>query len=147
MSGRLGPWCPRNILPIDFFFRLFSLPDWCLVAKIVSPMSRELFLTRNYLRADFREGDEDSNFSIFRVRRCSEWPNLFTELPFLWKSLIPWIASPLFTENPFFHWKVLHRIPLPKIGSDYPRPKCPLKCCSKLGEFCEKLDEHALTHK
>ena len=26
--------------------------------------------------------------------------------------------SPLFTENPFFHWKVLRRIPCPKIGSD-----------------------------
>ena len=26
------------------------------------------------LRADFREGDEDSNFSVFRVRRFSEWP-------------------------------------------------------------------------
>ena len=26
------------------------------------------------VRADFREGDEDSNFSIFRVRRFTEWP-------------------------------------------------------------------------
>ena len=26
------------------------------------------------IRADFREGDEDSNFSVFRVRRFSEWP-------------------------------------------------------------------------
>ena len=26
------------------------------------------------VRADFREGDEDSNFSVFRVRRFSEWP-------------------------------------------------------------------------
>ena len=26
------------------------------------------------LRADFREGDEDSNFSILRVRRFTEWP-------------------------------------------------------------------------
>ena len=26
------------------------------------------------VRADFREGEEDSNFSIFRVRRFSEWP-------------------------------------------------------------------------
>ena len=24
--------------------------------------------------ADFREGDEDINFSIFRVRRFTEWP-------------------------------------------------------------------------
>ena len=28
------------------------------------------------LRADLREGDEDSNFSVFRVRRFSEWPEL-----------------------------------------------------------------------
>ena len=35
------------------------------------------------------------------------------------KRLIHWIASPIFTENPFFfHWKVLRRIPFPKIGSD-----------------------------
>ena len=27
-----------------------------------------------FLRANFREGDEDSNLSIFRVRRFSEWP-------------------------------------------------------------------------
>ena len=26
------------------------------------------------IRADFREGDEDSNFSLFRVRRLTEWP-------------------------------------------------------------------------
>ena len=26
------------------------------------------------IRADFREGDEDSNFSVFRVRRFTEWP-------------------------------------------------------------------------
>ena len=26
------------------------------------------------VRADFREGDEHSNFSVFRVRRFSEWP-------------------------------------------------------------------------
>ena len=27
-------------------------------------------------RADFREGDEDSNFLIFEVWRFSEWPKL-----------------------------------------------------------------------
>ena len=26
------------------------------------------------LGADFREGNEDSNFSLFRVRRFTEWP-------------------------------------------------------------------------
>ena len=45
-------------------------------------------------------------------------PNLFTELPFLYKSL----PNPPFTElpppfslkSPFSHWKVLRRIPFPK---------------------------------
>ena len=31
-------------------------------------------LAQSMLRADFREGDEDSNFSIFRVWRFSEGP-------------------------------------------------------------------------
>ena len=35
----------------------------------------------------------------------------------LTKPLIHWIASPPFTENPFFHWKLLRRLPFPKIGS------------------------------
>ena len=26
------------------------------------------------LKADFREADEESNFSIFRVQRFTEWP-------------------------------------------------------------------------
>ena len=36
------------------------------------------------LRADFREGDEDSNSSVFRDRRLTgslKGPDLFTELP------------------------------------------------------------------
>ena len=35
---------------------------------------RTLLLSGHLIRADFREGDEDSNFSVFRVRRFSEWP-------------------------------------------------------------------------
>ena len=74
------------------------------------------------LRADFREGDEDSNFSVFRVRRFSEWPEPLHWIAFpveiLTKPLIHWIASPLFNKNPFFHWKVLLRIPFPKFGSE-----------------------------
>ena len=31
-------------------------------------------LKRSWIRADFREGDEQSNFSVFRVWRFSEWP-------------------------------------------------------------------------
>ena len=74
------------------------------------------------VRADFRERDEDSNFSVFRVRRFSEWPEPLHWIAFpveiLTKPLIHWIASPLFTEKPFFYWKVLRRIPFPKIGSE-----------------------------
>ena len=44
----------------------------------------------------FREGDEDSNFSVFRVRRFTEWRGLLTELPLMWKSL----PNPSFTECP-----------------------------------------------
>ena len=32
-------------------------------------MGARIFL----IKADFREGDEDSNFSVFRVRRFTEW--------------------------------------------------------------------------
>ena len=39
-----------------------------------------LVIFKSPIRADFREGDEDSNFSVFRVRRFSEWPE---PLPFL----------------------------------------------------------------
>ena len=70
------------------------------------------------VRADFQEGDEDSNFSIFRVRRLTEWLEPLHWIAFpveiLTKPLIHWIASPLFIEKPFFHWKALRRIPFPK---------------------------------
>ena len=78
-------------------------------------------ILRQRVRADFRERDEDSNFSIFRVRHFSEWPERFgtsslnclscrnpyqtpsfTELP------------PLFTEKPFSSLKSASSHPLPK---------------------------------
>ena len=31
-------------------------------------------LSRNLIRDDFREGDEDNNFSVFRVRQFTESP-------------------------------------------------------------------------
>ena len=34
------------------------------------------------IRADFREGDEDSNFSIFRVRQFTEWPGPLHSIAF-----------------------------------------------------------------
>ena len=65
-------------------------------------------LRGQYLRADFREGDEDSNFSVFRVQQFSEWPKLS-----LLNCLIHWI-SPLFTEKPFFSLKSASSHPLSK---------------------------------
>ena len=75
------------------------------------------------LSADFREGDEDSNFSVFRARRFNEWPEPLHWIAFpveiLTKPLIHWNCLPPFhSKPPFSHWKVLRRIPFPKIGSD-----------------------------
>ena len=50
--------------------------------------------SRGSIRADLRERDEDSNFSVFRTGGSLNGPDLFTELPFLWKSL----PNLLFTE-------------------------------------------------
>ena len=48
------------------------------------------------LRADFQEGDEDSNFSVFRVRRFTEWPEPLHWIAFSVESL----PNPWFTELP-----------------------------------------------
>ena len=57
------------------------------------------------LGADFREVDLDSNFSVFRVRRFTEWPGPLHWLAFpveiLTRPLIHWIPPPP------FHWKPL----------------------------------------
>ena len=64
------------------------------------------------------EGDEDSNFSLFRVRRFTESPGPLHWIAFpveiLTRPLIHWIPSPLFTENPFFSLKRASSHPLPK---------------------------------
>ena len=83
------------------------------------------------LRAGFREGDEDSNFSVFRVRRFTEWPGPLHWIAFpveiLTKPLIHWIASPLFTENSFFSLNSASLHPLqPQIGSE----QCFVVCVS-----------------
>ena len=58
---------------------------------------------------------EDSNFEFFEAGGPLNGPNLFTELPFLWKSLphasFTELPPPFLTEKPFFtHWKVLRGI-------------------------------------
>ena len=54
-----------------------------------------------WIRADLREGGEDSNFSVFRVRRFTEWPGALHWIAFpveiLTKPLIHWVASPVLT--------------------------------------------------
>ena len=71
------------------------------------------------VRADFWEGGWGQQ--LFRFQSRAVHPDLFTELPFMYKS---W-PNPsftecvlLFTKKPFFHWKVLrpHR-PFPRIIS------------------------------
>ena len=100
------------------------------------------WLWTSWLRADFREGDEDSNFSISRVRRFTESPRplhwIAFPVEFLTKPPIHWIASPLFTEKPFFSLKSASSHPFPKIGSDW---SC--KSCSSFGGYIQTPCGHA----
>ena len=92
----------------------------CLICEPYTGIRKTPFGKLRLIGTDFREGDEDSNFSVFRVRRFPEWPGPLHWISFsveiLTKPLIHWIASPLFTEK-HFHWKVLRHIPFPRIGS------------------------------
>ena len=79
---------------------------WIPLLALLELQPSRVFL----IRADFREGDEGSDLSVFRVRRFSEWPEPLHWIAFpveiLTKPLIHWIASPFFSlKNPFFHWK------------------------------------------
>ena len=93
-----------------------------LVKNCLTPSSWVGGRVSGLVRADFWEGDEDSNFSVFRVRRFTEWPGPLCWIAFPVESL----PKPSFTElhppfslkDPFFHWKVLRRIPFPKVCSD-----------------------------
>ena len=63
------------------------------------------------MRADFQEGMRTATFQFSESGGSVNGPNLFTELPFLEKSLPnPWFTElppPFSLKNPFFHWKVL----------------------------------------
>ena len=48
-------------------------PSLSLSCRAGSPKP-VLYEVGRFLRADFREGDEESNFSVFRVLRFFEWP-------------------------------------------------------------------------
>ena len=75
-------------------------------------------MTIYFIGADFGEVDEDSNFSVFRVWRFTEWPGPFHWIAFPVESL----PKPSFTEclsyfhwkPPLFYWNVLRRMPSPK---------------------------------
>ena len=58
------------------------------------------------IRADFREGDEHSNFSVFRVRWFSEWPEPLHWIAFpveiLTKPPFTELPPPFSLKNPFF---------------------------------------------
>ena len=88
-------------------------------------LSSEIFTVS--IRADSWEGDADSNFSVFWVQRFTESPGPLHWIAFpaeiLTKPLIHWIASPLFTENPFFSLKRASSHPLPKKSAWIPHRK------------------------
>ena len=110
--------------------RCFIWSFWCVIKCRFDVTSDAKRLFESYgcgcgwavpdTRADFREGDEDSNFQFSESGGSLNGPDLFTELPFLWKKiltkpLIHWIASPLLTEKPFFiSLKSASSHPLPK---------------------------------
>ena len=78
-----------------------------------------LLLSGSLIRAEFQARDEESNFSVFRVRRVTSTSSLncfSCRSPYHIPHSLN--ASPLFTEKPFFSsLKVLHQIPFPKSGS------------------------------
>ena len=103
-----------------YFLEVEELPG-----QLLEDLHGSSLKLRDFLRADFREEDEDRNFSACRVRRFSEWPEPLHWIAFpveiLTKPLIHWIAAPLFIENPFFSLKSASSHPLPRIGSERSR--------------------------
>ena len=92
---------------------------WCNALHRVSPNK---FQPNFLIKSWFSGRDEDRNFSVFRVRA-------FTESPDLWNCLScrnPYhtphslnCLPPFSLKSPFFHWKVLRRIPFPEISLDW----------------------------
>ena len=92
-----------------------------------------------FLRADCREGDEDSNFSVFRVQQFIEWPR-----PLHWnafpvevqtKPLIHWMPPPS-------HWKKTFSFSL-KRALSHPLPNWLVLACAtlSLGLWSRKLEK------
>ena len=91
-----------------------SLVSWRENAYILEILLSSLFLRTRQVRVrnvpyqswfSGRGCHEDSNFSVFRVRRFTEWPEPLHRIAFpveiLTKPLIHWLASPP------FHWQAL----------------------------------------
>ena len=110
-----------------------------LACKSVKFVSQSVIITAaTYVgvvnSVDFREGDEDSNFSIFRVQRFTEWPRPLHWIAFpvqiLTKPLIHWMPAPFSPKNPFFfslrsvlsHPLPKNRLLLVRHITTYPRP-------------------------
>ena len=105
--------------------RIQAKPPKCLVPFLELPRPKCLVPSLGLaptIKSWFSGRGWGQQLSLFRVRRFTESPGPLHWIAFpveiLTKPLIHWIASPLFTENPFFHWKVFRRIPFPKIGFD-----------------------------
>ena len=85
------------ILMVKFFMELMLTPKlWCdRRFRINLPHSSET-KKRGYIRAEFWEGDETATFQFSESGGSVNGPDLFTESPFLYKSL----PNLSFTELP-----------------------------------------------
>ena len=123
-SGRFGA---RWHLYRDAFAAVFwsgvagTLPRYSCVCvyDIGTPLSALLWLAEEpKIGADFWEVDLDSSFSIFGVRRFTEWPGPLHWIAFpveiLTKPLIHWIPPPFSLKTPSFSLKSASSDPLPK---------------------------------
>ena len=67
VDGRLPALINLNLRDTDHYLHILQLSnDSAHVAHVGVGDGR-------LIRADFREGDEDSNFSVFEVQRFTEW--------------------------------------------------------------------------
>ena len=143
---------------LRFFVRLF-LPKWpaekhkfahnrakmcknrfsAIPPSVIPPFACHRF-SSFWIRADFREGDKDSNFSIFRVWQFTEWPGPLHWIAFLRDILTnthSLTASLLFTEKPSFLFqrkvqKCFVAFPSRNISS---KPECSRRLWLFLGSF------------
>ena len=73
------------------------MPIPCRTKSLQNKFVMFLEMHCHRVRADFWEGDEDSNFSVFRVRRFTEWPRPLHRIAFPVEKALP---NPSFTDLP-----------------------------------------------